>query len=97
MLNIRLTPPADTDLEAIAEYTIDKFGLNKAFEYRESLLKAMELLADNPQLGISQGHVKADTRRLVHEQHSIYYKVQEVDIVILRILGPGQDPSRNII
>jgi plasmid stabilization system protein ParE len=33
-------------------------------------------------------------RRHVHGSHVIYYRVRDDVLVISRILGPGQDPTR---
>jgi len=92
MLELRLTEAADADLVTIAEYTIERHGLKQARVYAEGLFRALTLLTENPQLGSDQGHIRADTRRLVYESHAIYYELGDTDIVVLRVLGPGQDP-----
>ncbi len=92
MPRIRLAPDAVEDLEAIAEYTIERFGLNQAALYREGILGAIDLLAENPLLGTAQESIMINARRFVHQSHVIYYEVALKEIVVLRILGPGQDP-----
>ena len=96
MLELRLTKAADADLTPIAEYTIERYGLKQARAYADGLFKALALLTENPQLGSDQGQVRANTRRLVHESHRIYYEVGEAQVLVLRILGPGQDPLRQL-
>ena len=96
MLELRLTKAADADVAAIAEYTIERHGLKQARVYAEGLFKALALLTENPQLGSDQGQVRANTRRLVYESHGIYYEIGEAEILVLRILGPGQDPLRQL-
>jgi toxin ParE1/3/4 len=96
MPKVRVTPPAEADLVAIAEYTIEYFGARQAAIYRDGLLEAMAMLADNPFMGLDQDHIKPNTRRLVHQRHSIYYKIRQDEVLVLRILGPGQDPTRQL-
>ena len=92
MASYRLLRAADNDLGEIADYTIEKHGVAQARVYRDSLLRALETIADNPGIGSNQNHILPALRRFVHESHSIYYRVEEGGVVILRLLGPGQDP-----
>ena len=94
MLRLRLTPAATDDLESIAKYTLERFGTKQAVIYEEGLLKAIALLQENPLLGSEQSKILPNTRRLVHESHSIYYEVGKAEILILRFLGPGEDPLK---
>jgi hypothetical protein len=47
-------------------------------------------------IGNDQSPIKNNIRRHVHEFHSIYYRVDEDEILILRILGPGEDPLHQL-
>ena len=95
MHEVRLTQAADADIEAIAEYTIQRFGVRQARIYRDGLWNTFDILAEFPELGARQEHVGPSVRRFVHESHSIYYELGESEILILRILGRGQDPQRH--
>ncbi len=44
-----LTPRAAEDLDAIADYTIDTWGLDQLDSYLRSLDRRFEWLAENPQ------------------------------------------------
>lgn len=47
-------------------------------------------------MGRDYSHVKEEYRRHENERHSIYYKRTKTGVLITRILGPGQDPIRNL-
>ena len=92
MANYRLLRAAESDLDEIAVYTIAKHGVQQAKVYRDRLLKAFEAIAEHPEIGTGQNHILPELRRLVHESHAIYYRVADNEIVVMRLLGPGQDP-----
>ena len=86
----------ESDLVSIADYTIDCFGIEQARVYRDGLFKAFEMITDFPLIGSDQNHIKKNIRRHVHEFHSIYYRVDGNEIIIYRILGPGEDPLLHV-
>ena len=92
MANYRLLRAAEKDLGEIADYTIAKHGPEQAKVYRDGLLKAFDAIAEHPEIGTDQNHIFPELRRLVHESHAIYYRVGDNEIVVMRLLGPGQDP-----
>ena len=59
-------------------------------------MKAFRFLAEYPFAGSDQSSIRAEMRRYVHEAHAIYYEVRSAEIVIARILGPGQDPLEEL-
>ncbi len=92
MVNYRLLRAAESDLGEIADYTIAKHGLKQARSYRVGLLIAFEMIAENPEIGADQSHIVPALRRFNHKSHAIYYRTGDNEIVVLRLLGPGQDP-----
>ena len=87
-----LSTDADHDFQEILEYTRDKFGFAKVEPYASRLIEAFEMITEFPESGTAQDMIVVGLRRLVVERHSIYYRTDGEQIVILRILGPGQDP-----
>ncbi len=92
MSSFRLSKQAESDLVNIATYTIQNFGIKQARQYRDQLFRVFELMADFPQIGSDQSHIKLNIRRHVHGTQAIYYRVEADQITILRILGSGEDP-----
>ncbi|MDA0738360.1 MAG: type II toxin-antitoxin system RelE/ParE family toxin [Nitrospirae bacterium] len=97
MPNYQLTKKAQLELEGIYEYSILNFGLDKARIYIQGLHTSFATLADNPKMGRDYYHLKEDYRRYEYERHSVYYKITKTGVLISRILGPGQDPIKNIM
>lgn len=90
---LRLRPEAESDLDAIATFSMQNFGPLQAARFREAFLKALDLLPVFPNMGNAYP-LREGLRRFVHESHSIYYRIEGEQIVVIRILGPGQDPAR---
>ncbi|WP_417485114.1 type II toxin-antitoxin system RelE/ParE family toxin [Maricaulis salignorans] len=97
MAGYRLTIRAEADVEAIYEYSILNFGLERASTYFDSLFDRFALLARYPGLGHDYGHITPGLRRFEQARHSIYYsRLDDGDVQILRILGQWQDPLRHL-
>ncbi|WP_349321474.1 type II toxin-antitoxin system RelE/ParE family toxin [Asticcacaulis sp. MM231] len=86
MADYRLSRKAEADLAAIADYSLQVFGIQRARSYRDDLLKAFAHIASNPNLGTYYGHIAPDTRRFVTGSHVIYYRMLPDGLLIRRIL-----------
>ncbi len=87
MGSYRLTKAADKDFDSIFDFGIDKFGLQQAQDYQRGIVERFGQLADRPLRYPAVGHVRDGLRRSVYQSHSIYYRVDPDEIVIIRILG----------
>ena len=96
MPKYQLTNAADEDLAELYSYSFIEFGERRADAYFESLEDCLQLLAGNPQLGVSVTRLRRKYLRFVHERHTIYYKKSRSGILIVRILGPGMSAERNL-
>lgn len=72
MAEYQFSRRAALDLEAIAEYTIARFGLEKARTYRDDMGACFERLADNPRLGRPAKELGPELRRYEHRSHIIF-------------------------
>ena len=64
MADVRLSSRAESDLAAIADYTIETFGVGLARRYRDALDDCFRRLAGNPRLGRSAEQIAPGLRRL---------------------------------
>lgn len=96
MLNIQLTQAAERDLQNIATYTLKNFGYAQAQKYYSGLSSAIDTLTEFPSLGTSQDEIKLGLRRFIYQLHSIYFSVDDGDLLIYRVLNQKQDPLRHI-
>jgi toxin ParE1/3/4 len=88
----RITEVAAADLAALADHSIERFGVAQARRYGDALFDVFDMLVAFPMIGTDQGQIEPGLRRFVHASHAIYYRLAEDEIVIVSLLGPGQDP-----
>jgi toxin ParE1/3/4 len=92
----QLTNDAAVDLDKIYTYSIENFGMEQARDYLLSLNALFDLLADNPRLGRDCSNIKAGYRKHEHRRHTIYYKLMNRGVLIMRILGNLQDQKKHL-
>ena len=103
MARYRLSHKAEADIEGIALYSVERFGLATAQDYLDGLHRRFELLGDHPSWGNDYSFIAPGLQRYEHRSHAIYYIANppgmpgpEADILIVRVLGSAQDPARHM-
>jgi toxin ParE1/3/4 len=91
-----LTPDAADDLDLIADFTIQNFGVEQARRYRDGLKRAFEFIAADPYGGRDQSHIRPGYRRHPHGSHGIFYLIKDDHVLIARVLHGAQDPLRHL-
>lgn len=86
MASYRLSKRADEDYESIYLFGLLNFGLIQADAYADGLEERFEQIASQPDLYPAIDHVKSGCRLSVYESHSIYYRVEQTGVLIVRIL-----------
>lgn len=83
------------DLEAIAEYTIERVGIEQARRYRDELSACFDQLAANPGLGRRAEQLGSALRRYEHRSHMVFYQTTDTAILIVRILHYRMEVTRH--
>ncbi len=96
MAELRLSRRAQSDLDAIADYTIAEFGIMQARRYRDQFQACFDSLLDNPRLGRSAEEIEPGLRRIRQQAHVIFYKPGNGEILIVRILHHSRDVERHL-
>lgn len=86
MNEYRLTRDADADLLEVFLHGFETFGLARAEDYRDSLARCFQLLADNPRLGRKADELAPGARRHEHARHVIFYDEQSYGVLITAIV-----------
>ena len=86
-----LSRAAESDLAAIADYTIRTFGVEQAILYRDSLIETLEFLAQFPKAARQRTELHNDVRAHPYRSHLIFYRPDGDDIFILRIRHARED------
>lgn len=94
MSEYKLSDSAKLDLISIARYGDKNFGIQKSDAFRNKLKQQFSHISKQPYLYQAVEHIHPDYRRCVHGVYSIYYKVNDDTIEIMRILRQ-QDISSN--
>jgi len=82
-----ISQKAASDLENLYEYGLLEFGIEVADEYFDGLVSKIELLAKSPLIGKAVDDIRAGYRLGVFKYHSIYYKIENSEsILIIRVL-----------
>ena len=95
MNSYRLSRLAATDLQEIAEYTIERFGVEQARRYRDGLKTCFVQLADNPALGREAEMLIRGLRRFEHQSHVVFYISEPENLLIVRVLHSSMDVPRH--
>ena len=87
----RLAPAAQDDLEDIWRYTVERWSITQADRYADILEDTFERLMFMPEMARERTEFRPPVRIAPSSEHLIVYLVEGSDLVILRVLGAGQD------
>jgi len=87
MPEYRLSKAAEKDLMSIAQYGDEHFGYEQSDLYRDKLAKRFSIIAETPLHYPAVDHVRTGYRRSVCGVHSIYFRIEERGVEIMRIIG----------
>ena len=92
----RLSHKAEMDIGNIVRYTIDRFGIEQARTYRDSMISCFQSVAENPGIGRKVDSIREGYRRFDHRSHVIFYKSEGPDILIIRVLHERLNAPRHL-
>ncbi|MEO0444083.1 MAG: type II toxin-antitoxin system RelE/ParE family toxin [Pseudomonadota bacterium] len=95
MKGYRLTVEAEYDLDGILDQGIDDYGIEAAIAYYDNLQRRFGELVEAPQLYPAVDDICVGYRRTVCGVHSVYYRIDQEDIIITRILKK-QNPLKHL-
>ena len=95
-MSFLLTREAEADVIDIYRYSVENFGETQADTYHDGLSDCFRLLADTPLIGRDYGFLRLGLRRYEHASHSVYYRLTDTGLLILRVLHRRMDPARHL-
>jgi len=95
MNNYRLSRLVAADLDEIAEYTIDRFGIEQARRYRDGMKTCFDRLANDPALGRGTEQLLRGLHRFEHQSHVVIYISEPKNLLIVRVLHSSMDVPRH--
>ncbi|MFD1034733.1 type II toxin-antitoxin system RelE/ParE family toxin [Sphingomonas hankookensis] len=96
MAEVRLTPAARGDLDAIFDHSVAAWGLPRAMAYADRIEAAFRASADAPMQAASCDHIRSGYRRRSVGQHVIFFRPTDYGIAVVRILHRRMDHIRHL-
>ena len=103
MALVTRSPRAKQDIKEVLEYTREKWGNAKAWEYSELILEALEIIATDPnrerpksaaRAGVLGYHIKQPGR---NARHIIFYRIDANGTVqVIRFLHDSMDFDQHL-
>lgn len=87
----RLTPAAQSDLEDIWLFTLKQWSIEQADRYSDILEDTFDRLLFMPEMARERPEFDPPVRIHPSAEHLIIYRIERDHLVILRVLGAGQD------
>jgi len=84
------------DISSIWNFTAEKWSVNQANKYYKQLIKEIDGICKNPEIGKSIEEVKEKYRSRTFKSHLIIYKIEGEKIFIDRILHQKMDIDNEI-
>jgi toxin ParE1/3/4 len=92
----RLSPAAQKDVDAIFDYTADRWGPDQAESYLARIMILCGELATAPHRAPECAHIRDGYRRQIAAEHVIYFKPTPYGIAVIRILHQRMDATRHL-
>lgn len=95
-MNIVYQTKAETDLEGIIRYSLDRFGEHKAIEYWEGIKHQIEKVANGEGVSFKCDDIKKGLLKTKYMSHDIYYITKAENLIIIRILHNAMLAKRKL-
>ncbi len=87
---------AEQDLIDIWLYTFSKWDESQADKYLDELETGLNVLAENPMIGIDCDFIRKGYRLYAINHHLIFYKIRSDSIEITRVLHESMDVQQHL-
>lgn len=94
MKHFVVSADAQADIDLIAAYTTETWGMQQTDRYLGQLEDSFQLLAENPRMGRPCDAISSGLRRHEQGKHVIYYRLKPDGIRIIRVLHQQMIPAR---
>lgn len=92
-----LSEAAERDLQQIADYTIELFGIRQSRRYKEALISCFQTLAKQPNMGsVYRLDPMISLLKFPFKAHMVFYQKTDNGIFIIRVLGRSMDFIRHL-
>ena len=96
MPKISIQRRAKQDLKHLWLYSLTHWGHRQADIYYDELIKGMDVIADNPKIGVARDDLRQGYRQYQINHHLVFYRLTSSRIHIIRVLGEKMDVKGHI-
>jgi toxin ParE1/3/4 len=96
MLQIRLSPLAQSDLNEIWAYSVSQWDEAQAQAYLMGIDATMKLLAHNPRMGMAINEIRQGYFKFPVALHLLIYRLKTDAIELMRVLHRRMDVERHL-
>ena len=96
MLKIHKQHLAEQDLIQIWLYSFENWGLMQADNYLDKIGNTLELIANNPEIGVNINRIRNGYNKYQINQHIIFYRFNKTRLNIIRVLGNDMDYKQHL-
>lgn len=93
-MRVRITSRATADIDRIYLESARQFGLAQADSYQQGLMASISVIADHPYLAHERANFRTAVRIHAYQSHVIAYLIDDVGVLIVRILHAHQNLRR---
>ncbi|MGB0429050.1 MAG: type II toxin-antitoxin system RelE/ParE family toxin [Bacteroidia bacterium] len=91
MAKYTFSQKAIKDLNSIWNYTVETWSEKQADKYYNIIVRQIDEISKNPQLGRSYYEVEENLLGLKVQKHIIFYQIKENTIEVIRVLHAQMD------
>lgn len=95
-MKLLIRPEARKDLQDIRAHTRKNFGRAQADRYEQAFATAFRTLLRYPEIGYSVDDIHLGYRCYQIQSHSIFYRLDNDELIIVAVLHQNQLPTRHI-
>lgn len=96
MHRLEISTTAKNDLISIWIYIAENSSQDIANRFIDKLEKSLTTLAATPELGTDQKHVKEGLKRFIFKSYSIYYNIEDAEVIVIRRVWHQKRDLENI-
>ena len=93
MLRLIITKPAERHLENIASWTLENWGEAQVESYKLELEMGLFNIMEHPHIGSNAGDIRQGYRKLLVQEHWIFYEISEDAVIVHGVLHGSQKPE----
>ena len=95
MPKLSVSRPPQSDLRAIARYTLERRGATQAVKYAQGLQALFQSLAEHPGLGRACDAIRPGLQRHEHGKYVVFYQLKPDGVRIVRVLHQQMLPVKS--